>query len=56
MAAAIKKEFGVNSEYIKSGGGLFEVVKDGELLFSKQATGRFPENREIINLIKEKMD
>jgi len=32
---------------IESGGGVFEVKKDGELIFSKKATGRFPETSEI---------
>ena len=32
---------------IKGGGGVFEVEKDGELIFSKKAEGRFPEHEEI---------
>jgi predicted Rdx family selenoprotein len=32
---------------IKSGGGVFEVVRDNELIFSKKAIGRFPKNEEI---------
>jgi len=39
---------------IKSGGGVFEVVKDGKLIFSKKATGRFPENKEIFKKIDGK--
>lgn len=30
-----------------SSGGVFEVTLDGELLFSKKQTGRFPEREEI---------
>lgn len=52
LAAAIKKEFNVTAEYIKSGGGVFEVVKDGNLIFSKRSSGRFPNNEEVINGIK----
>jgi len=52
LAAAIQKEFGVTAEYIKSGGGLFEVVKDGRLIFSKKAAGRFPTHEEIIEKIR----
>jgi len=29
-------------------GGRFEVSVDGELIFSKLAEGRFPENEEIL--------
>ena len=39
----------VKIEFIKSSGGVFEVTKDGELIFSKSREGRFPETEEIIN-------
>ena len=34
-----------------SHGGRFEVKVDGELIFSKLAEGRFPEEREILEKI-----
>lgn len=36
---------------IPSDGGRFEVSLDRKLIFSKLATGRFPENREVIDQI-----
>ncbi|HCL31384.1 MAG TPA: hypothetical protein DIC52_23515 [Candidatus Latescibacteria bacterium] len=33
---------------LPSHGGRFEVSVDGELVFSKLAEGRFPENEEIL--------
>lgn len=36
---------------IPSGGGLFEVVVDGDLLYSKAKTGRHPEGGEVEKLI-----
>lgn len=30
----------------------FDVVADGELVFSKQAEGRFPEEDEILDLVR----
>jgi len=33
---------------IASSGGVFEVTVDGELIFSKRAQGRFPEDREVM--------
>jgi hypothetical protein len=33
------------------GRGQFDVVRDGELVFSKQAKGRFPEDGEIVTLL-----
>jgi len=47
LAAALKDRYGVEAELIKSGGGVFEVVKDNELIFSKKKVGRFPTNEEI---------
>ena len=52
MADALKDRYGVDVKLIESGGGVFEVVKDGELIFSKKAIGRFPEHNEIF----EKLD
>jgi|TARA_B100000315_G_C14013575_1_gene335621 selT/selW/selH-like putative selenoprotein len=33
---------------LPSDGGRFEVTVDGDLIFSKVAEGRFPENAEIL--------
>jgi selenoprotein W-related protein len=52
LADEIRKKTGVDVEFIKSGGGVFEVRKDGQLLFSKKATGRFPETAEILEKLK----
>jgi Rdx family protein len=30
----------------------FDVLVDGDLLFSKQAVGRFPEDGEIVGLLR----
>lgn len=48
MEARIKEEFpGAEVELIESGGGVFEVEKDGELIYSKKATGRHAEWDEV---------
>jgi len=39
---------------IPSGGGVFEVVVDGELIFSKRQEGRFPENEEVLSKLKDR--
>ncbi|MDA0335602.1 MAG: Rdx family protein [bacterium] len=36
---------------LPSNGGRFEVTVDGELIFSKLAEGRFPQNQEILDRI-----
>jgi selT/selW/selH-like putative selenoprotein len=37
---------------IKGDDGIFDVVANGNLIFSKHATGRFPEEREIIEALR----
>ncbi len=44
----------IQVELISSGGGVFEVSLNQDLIFSKKSSGRFPENSEIIDLIKQK--
>ncbi len=39
---------------IKGSGGVFEVTVDGDLLFSKKETGRFPEEDEILIPLRER--
>ena len=48
----MKKAFDVESKLIASGGGVFEIKRDGTLIFSKKALGRFPEEGEIAKLIR----
>ena len=38
-------------ELKSSGGGRFEVVADGRLVYSKAATGRHPTHEEVIEAI-----
>jgi len=42
----------VDSELRASHGGVFEVVVDGKLVYSKKGLGRFPEEGEVLKLIK----
>ncbi len=38
-----------------SGGGVFEVVVDGDLVFSKKALGRHAEDGEVLPLVNAAM-
>jgi selenoprotein W-related protein len=49
----LKKAFGAESKLVESGGGVFEVEKDGKLIFSKKKLGRFPDDGEIQKLVKK---
>jgi selenoprotein W-related protein len=53
LAAAIQKEFEVESELIKSSGGVFEVKAENQLIFSKKQSGRFPSEIEVIEAMKK---
>ena len=52
MAASIKDALGIDTEVVVGARGQFDVVADGDLLFSKQAEERFPEPDEIITAIQ----
>ena len=53
LAARIKEEFGIEVELIKGSNGVFDVVADDNLIFSKHEVGRFPDEEEVINLLKK---
>ncbi len=48
MKAELEQRYpDIQVELIESKGGVFEVKKDGKLIFSKKELGRFPEHEEI---------
>ncbi len=53
MADLIKRSVGIEPVLVKGDGGVFDVVVDGEVLFSKKALGMFPSSEEVINKISE---
>ena len=48
----IRQETGVAVELVKGDRGVFDVRVDGRLVFSKKASGRFPTNTEIVDLLR----
>lgn len=42
-------------ELTPGGGGVFDVVVDGERVFSKHEQGRFPQYREIVGLVEARI-
>ena len=48
LAAEIKQAHGVDAALIPGSGGVFDVVLDGQLIFSKKQLGRFPEPGEVL--------
>jgi selT/selW/selH-like putative selenoprotein len=42
-------------ELISSSGGTFDILLDGQLVFSKKAAGRFPKPGEVAALFEKKL-
>lgn len=51
LAAEIESVLGISSTLIQGSSGIFDVVADGDLIFSKHEVGRFPEVEEIIEIL-----
>ena len=47
----LKDALGVEAKLTKGSGGVFDVVVDGTLVYSKRETGRFPEPGEVLRAI-----
>ena len=56
MEAELVDQLGVNVELIRGGGGVFDVVANSQLIFSKHKENRFPETSEIFTLLSELPD
>jgi len=50
----LKKHCGADVSLLKSSGGVFEVVVEGELVYSKKATGTFPDEGLLLKQIAGK--
>ena len=44
---------GVQATLVAGSGGIFDVVVDGKLVYSKAETGRFPDPGEIVDKLKK---
>lgn len=54
MEARIRTAFPhATVELVESSGGVFEIERDGELIFSKKRTGRHPEWDEVRTRLEE---
>ncbi|BHH84093.1 hypothetical protein LA52FAK_23820 [Desulforhopalus sp. 52FAK] len=47
----MKEKYSTDVQLIPSEGGVFEVVVDGRLIYSKKNLNRFPEEGEVEGLI-----
>ena len=53
MAEELHNAFGVKANLVPGRSGIFDVIVDGELVFSKFKTGRFPEPGEVASKLKQ---
>jgi len=53
LADMLKKEFNLSPELIPGSKGIYDIIVDGKTIFSKHREKRFPDNDEIIDLIKK---
>jgi selenoprotein W-related protein len=54
LAADLKRALEVDSELVAGHGGVFEVTVDNNLVFSKKSLGRFPDEGEVLGLIRSR--
>jgi len=45
-------EFRTSTSLVKGANGVFEVIVDGDLVFSKKSLGRFPDDGEVAAIIR----
>ena len=48
----MENEFAATVELIKGKDGVFEITVDGNLVFSKRALGRFPDDGEVARIMR----
>lgn len=51
MAAELENKLDQTARLFQSSGGVFEVEFKGQLIFSKKALGRFPEDGEVLRIL-----
>jgi len=54
VAEELKRDCGVVAELVADRGGVFDVLVDGEKLFSKGTSGRLPEPGEVSRMLRDK--
>jgi predicted Rdx family selenoprotein len=54
LAASIKQRFGHNARIKPGKSGQFDVIADGDLVFSKSSAGRFPVDNEVEDILAKR--
>jgi len=53
VAVELRQAFDAQVKLVESAGGVFDVTVDGKLIYSKDKTGRFPDEGEVTELLQE---
>jgi len=53
LAAELREQLGVEAKLVPGSHGIFDVVADGKLVYSKFETGRFPNPGEVVDNIQK---
>lgn len=48
------ESFGVEAKLVPGSNGMFDVIVDGQLIFSKSRIGRFPNSGEVSEKLQQK--
>lgn len=51
MAAELENKLDESAKLFQSSGGVFEVEYKGQLIYSKKALGRFPDDGEVLRIV-----
>ena len=51
----MQDELGIEAELHEGAGGIYDVAVDGERIFSKREAGRYPEDGEILDALKQRL-
>ncbi len=52
LADELRRAFGVEANLVPGRRGIFDVIVDGEIVFSKYEAGRFPNHDEVSSKLK----
>jgi selenoprotein W-related protein len=52
VAAELKGSLAIDATLTRGSGGIFEVRCDGEVVYSKAETGKFPEPGELTEMLR----
>ncbi len=53
LAEELRQSVGVEAQLVAGGGGVFDVFVDGDLVYSKAQTGRFPDPGEVSQILDQ---